>query len=50
MIVKTVTGVRIAMGAAILTGLLALSACSVGVGVDTYPHHYHHYYHDRYYD
>ena len=50
MIARTMTAARIIVGAAVLIGSLALAACSVGVGVDTYPHHYHHYYHDRYYD
>ena len=50
MVAKTVKAMRIIVGVAILIGSLALSACSVGVGVDTYPYHHHHYYHDRYYD
>jgi hypothetical protein len=49
MFAKFVKAARVSAGLAVMIGLLALSGCSVGVGVDTYPHH-HHYYHDRYYD
>ena len=47
MIARILTAGRLAVGGAILIGSLALAACSVGVGVDTYPYHHHHYYHDR---